>query len=75
MQILPFITDIPDARQRRTDERLSCEASSSVGRLLLAFAIVAGVLTGLEIASKPRDINGERRVADAVTFEQRGVQP
>jgi hypothetical protein len=75
MQILPFITNIPDARQRRTNNCLLCDASSGVGRLILAFAIVAGVLTGLEIAAKTGDINGERRVADAVSFEQRGVRP
>jgi len=75
MQILPFITSILDARQSRIDQCLSCDASSGVGRLLLAIGIVAVVLMVLEIGAKTGAINSERRVAEAVSYEPQGGRP
>ena len=72
MQMLPFPVNVPPTRKRSCDDHRYEEAPSSLGRLIMAFVVIAGVLAGLEIAAGNSTINAESRVA---SFERQEIQP
>ena len=80
--MLAFVTLFPAARRRSPDQdpmqaQLTFMSASVAGaaRLLLAFALIGVVVTGLQIASTSGEDIAADRVASASSFQQQGTLP
>lgn len=82
VQMLVFLTLFPTARQRGPDQcpmqaqlTLISMSLAGVGRLLLAFALIGVVVTGLQVAAKGGEDIAADRIASASLFQQQGTLP
>ena len=82
MQMLAFLTMFPAARQRSPDQcpmqaqlALMPTALNGAARLLLAFALIGAVVTGLQVAATGDPEIAASRVASASSFQQQGALP
>lgn len=82
VQMLAFLTLFPAARQHSPDQcpmqaqlTLMSMALAGAARLLLAFGLIGGVVTGLQIAATGGEDIAASRVASASSFQQQGTLP
>jgi hypothetical protein len=82
VQMLAFLTLFPAARRHSPNHdpiqaqlTLMSTALAAAARLLLAFALIGVVVTGLQIAATGGEDIAVSRVASASSFQQQGTLP